>query len=248
MTVGHGGGETGEHLGEVMTRVARQLQEVHGDVEATLQAITASAVVTVPHADECGITYVVGRRRVEPRAWTSDLPKQVDALQERVGQGPCMDAAWEQEVVRVDDVRTDERWPEFAGEAAELGVGSMLCFQLFVEGDNLGALNLYSGLPGAFDEESQEIGLVFASHAAVALAGAEHEQNLRAGMGSRDVIGQAKGILMERYKLTPAQAFAVLARASQELNWKLFDVARELTDTGAVPRSRRRPDPARREV
>jgi hypothetical protein len=116
----------------------------------------------------------------------------------------------------------------------------MMCFQLFVEGDRLGALNLYSSVPHAFDDESEDVGLVFASHAAVALAGAEHEAHLRAGMGSRDVIGQAKGILMERHKLTADQAFEVLARVSQELNRKLVDVAHELTEIGAVPEAGRR--------
>ena len=135
-------GDATEHLGEVMSRVARQLQEEHGDVEGTLQAITAAAAATVPNAEACGISYVIGRKKVEPRAWTSDLPKNVDSLQERVGQGPCMDAVWEQEVVRVDDVGSDDRWPKFAKEAPGLGAGSMMCFQLFVEGDQLGALNL----------------------------------------------------------------------------------------------------------
>jgi hypothetical protein len=94
----------------------------------------------------------------------------------------------------------------------------------------------------AFDGESQDFDLLFASHAAVALAGAEHEANLRAGMDNRDVIGQAKGILMERHKLTADQAFGVLARVSQEMNRKLVDIARELSDTGAVPEGRRRRD------
>ncbi len=107
---------------------------------------------------------------MQSRAWTSDLPRSVDALQEELGQGPCLDAVWEHPVVRVDDVRSDERWPQFSGRAAELGAGSMMCFQLSVEGDVLGALNLYSRTAGAFDDDSREIGLMFASHAAVALA------------------------------------------------------------------------------
>jgi GAF domain-containing protein len=229
-------------LGAVMSRVSRQLQEEHGDVEATLQAITATAVRMVPHAEECGISYVLGRSKVEPRAATSDLPREVDALQERVGQGPCLDAVWESEIVRVDDVGADERWPEFAEQASGLGVGSMMCFQLFVTGDQLGAFNLYSRTPGAFDDESQEIGHMLAAHAAVALASAEQESHLRAAVSSRDVIGQAKGILMERHKLTADQAFGVLTRVSQEMNRKLVDVARELSDTGEVPRSRQRRD------
>ncbi|MCA0144136.1 GAF and ANTAR domain-containing protein [Blastococcus sp. LR1] len=229
-------------LADVMSRTARRLQEEHGDVEATLQAITAAAVKVVPHVDECGISYVIGRRKVEPRASTSALPREVDALQERTGQGPCMDAVWDDEVVRADDVRTDSRWPEFAREAADLGVGSMLCYQLFVEGDQMGALNLYSRTPGAFDRESEDFGHMLAAHAAVAIAGAEHEEHLRAAVNSRDLIGQAKGILMERHKLTADQAFGVLARVSQEMNRKLADVAREITDTGAVPSGTRRRD------
>jgi GAF domain-containing protein len=217
-----------------MSRVARQLQEDHGDVDATLRSITGAAVATVPGAHDCGISYVLARSKVEPRAWTSDLPQDVDALQDRLHEGPCLDAVWHSTVVRVDDVGADARWPRFALEAAALGVGSMLCLQLFVDGDQLGAMNLYSRARDAFDHESEEIGLMLAGHAAVALAGAEHEQNLRAGMAHRDLIGQAKGILMERHKLTAAQAFAVLVRTSSVTNRKLNDIAEELTMTGQL--------------
>jgi GAF domain-containing protein len=237
-----GAGASVPDLGAAMGRVARVLQEEHGDVEATLEAIASAAVTTVPGADECGISYVIGRSRVQPRAATSDLPRQVDALQEELQQGPCMDAAWDQEVVRVDDLAVDERWPELSRRASALGVGGLLCFQLFVAGDKLGALNLYSRVPHAFDEEAEEVGQMFAAHAAVALAGAEHEEHLRAGLRSRDLIGQAKGILMERHKLTADQAFAVLSQVSQEHNRKLVDVARELTETGTVPAARPRRD------
>ena len=232
-----GGSLDAQHdLNEVLSRVARRLQEDHGDVEATLRAITAAIISAVPHAEDCGISYVIGRKRVEPRAASSRRAHQADELQGRLGQGPCLDAVWEQEVVRVDDVSAaTDRWPEFAREAAALGIGSMLCFQLFVEGDQLGALNLYAGRPGAFAAEDEEIGHMVAVHAAVALAGAEHEQNLRRGLDSRDLIGQAKGILMERHKLTAHQAFGVLAQVSQETNRKLVDLAHEVTETGTVP-------------
>ncbi|MGY1836321.1 GAF and ANTAR domain-containing protein [Blastococcus sp. SYSU DS0510] len=229
-----------EGLGDLMSRVARRLQEEHGDVEGTLQAISATATWVVPNAEECGITYVIGRSKIESRASTSGLAESVDSLQERLEEGPCFDAVWDEQIVRVDDVGVDERWPEFGRQAAGLGVGSMLCFQLFVEGDRLGALNLYSRTPGAFHDDCQEIGVMFAAHAAVALAGAEHESNLRTGMSNRDVIGQAKGILMERHRLTADQAFGVLARVSQELNRKLVDIAGEITSTGAVPGTDRR--------
>ncbi|WP_091213515.1 GAF and ANTAR domain-containing protein [Geodermatophilus siccatus] len=222
-------------LGEVMGRVARSLQEQHGDVEATLRTLTDTAVGIVPGAEECTVTYVTGRRRVEPRAATGDLPRQVDEAQNRMQEGPCLDAVWEAETVRVDDMRTETRWPRFAAEAVELGALSSLSIQLFVEGDDLGALNLYARQPHAFGEESEDVGLVLAAHAAVAVAGAQNEEHLRRAVSSRDLIGQAKGILMERYKLTGDQAFEVLARVSQQTNRRLVDVADELTRTGSVP-------------
>ncbi len=235
MTPSRGGSDARPHLGEVMGRVARRMQEEHGDVDATLRAVTASAVATVPHASECSISYVTGRREVESRASTGDLSREVDALQGRLGEGPCLDAVWEEEVVRVDDVAAEQRWPRFAREAAALGAGSMMCSQLFVSGDQLGALNLYSRDPGVFDDEAQEIGMMLAAHAAVAIAGAEHEQNLRRAVDRRDLIGQAEGILMERYEITADQAFGVLARVSQQTDRRLADIARGLDDTGTVP-------------
>lgn len=222
-------------LGDAMSRVARQLQEEHGDVEATLQAITAAAVATVPHAEECSVSYVIGRATVEPRASTGELPRELDGLQQRLGEGPCLDVVWEHLVVRVDDIGADPRWPRFGALAAAEGIRSMMCFQLFVAGDQLGAMNLYSRRAAAFDDEAQGVGELFAGHAAIALAGAEHEEHLRLGMSHRDLIGQAKGILMERYRLTADQAFGVLARVSQEKNRKLVDIAGELTDTGSMP-------------
>ena len=223
------------NLSEVLSRLARELQEDHGNVDATLHAIAHAAVATVPHAEDCGVTYVIARHKLEPRASTGPVPKNVDALQERLGEGPCLDTVWDQLVVHVDDVGSDERWPRFAHEAKNLGVGSMMCFQLFVEGDQMGALNLYSPDAHAFDEESRDIGLLFAGHAAVALAGAEHEEHLRAGMSTRELIGQAKGILMERHKLTAAQAFALLVRTSSVTNRKINDIADELSATGRLP-------------
>ncbi len=232
---GEGGSGAAHDLGEVMGQVARSLQEEHGDVESTLQTLTATAVGIVPGAEECTVTYVTGRRRVEPRAATSDLPREVDEMQDRIQEGPCLHAVWDEQTVRVEDMRTETRWPRFAAEAVELGVLSSLSVQLFVEGDNLGALNLYARRPHAFSEESEDVGLVLAAHAAVAVAAAQNEEHLRRAVSSRDLIGQAKGILMERYRITADQAFQVLARVSQQTNRKLVDVAEELTRTGAVP-------------
>jgi len=104
----------------------------------------------------------------------------------------------------------------------------MLSFRLFVIAESFGALNLYGAAPGAFTDDSITTGEILAQHAAVALAGTTAEQHFAAALASRDVIGQAKGILMHRDNLTGLQAFAALARASQETNVKLVDVARIL--------------------
>jgi GAF domain-containing protein len=222
------------NLGEVMGQVARALQREHGDVEATLAAITRAAVGNVPGADECAVTLVTGRRRGTSRAATAELARAVDEVQERLGEGPCLSAVYEQATVRLDDLQHEHRWPRFAAAVAGLGMRSMLSFQLFVTGGNLGALNLYSRQAYAFGEESETIGLVFASHAAIALAGAQQEERMRTAMGTRELIGQAQGILMERFRITADAAFQVLVRASSHTNRKVADIAEELVSTGVL--------------
>jgi hypothetical protein len=140
-------------------------------------------------------------------------------------------------------MRSEPRWPRFAHRAAEAGAGSMLSFRLWVEGDDLGALNLYGRQPNAFDEESEQVGLLFVSHAAIAWASAQKQDQLAESVDARDLIGQAKGIVMERYKLDSLKAFALLVRTSQHTNLKLRDIAAELALTGRfgpIPPSNRR--------
>jgi hypothetical protein len=156
----------------------------------------------------------------------------VDAVQTETGQGPCIDAAYEHETVRVPDMASEERWPQFAARAFALGAASMLSIQLWVQGGDLGALNLFSRTAGSFTDESEHVGPLFASHAAIAFAGADKVHHLNIAIARRDLIGQAKGILMERFKITAVQAFSILVRVSQDSNRRLFDVAEELTHTG----------------
>ena len=217
--------------------LARSLQSVHGDVEATLRMITTRVLTGVPGTGHAGITLVTDSGRLEPRATTGPLPEKLDALQGEVGQGPCLQALWSQQTVRVDDLGADPRWPAFSARASEEGVGSMLCFQLFVRGRTLGALNLYAEPPGAFTEESEVVGLVFATHAAIALSAAQEIEHLRTAVDSHEVIGQATGIVMERYGLDAEGAFAALSRTSQDSNTRLREVARRVVTTGTFPRA-----------
>ena len=120
--------------------------------------------------------------------------------------------------------------------AAEIGAASMLGIQLWVEGDNLAALNLYSRRVDTFDDESEQIGLLFASHAAVAFASVQDMNHMRTALATRDLIGQAKGILMERYQVTGDQAFQMLVKVSNDNNLALRSVAENLASTGTLSR------------
>jgi len=228
---GHGlAPETLDDLAVRLSRTARAMEHEEGS-EETLAHVVRSAIDLVPGASEGSISLVVGRREVQSRGSSGDLPTEVDRIQSETGQGPCLDAVFEHQTVSVPDVASDARWPEFARQAARAGAMSMLSFQLFVEGDNLGALNLYGAVPHAFDADSEHIGLLFAAHAAVAFSGARKQETLRAGLATRDLIGQAKGILMERYSIDADPAFAVLVRVSRTTNRKLSDVSHELVST-----------------
>ena len=232
------GGNGPGGLGDLAVRLSDLARDLQGedDVEQTLLAIAAAAVSTVPGAQHASLSVVQRRREVHTRAWTDEACVKVDRVQYDTGQGPCLDAMYEQRTISVPDMSTEQRWPEFTRRTAELGVLSMLAFQLYVQQDTLGALNLYSADRNAFDADSEHVGLLFAAHAAVAMSGAQQQEHLNQAVAARDVIGQAKGILMERHKLTADQAFAVLTRASQQTNTKLVDVAVALAGGGDLTR------------
>ncbi len=216
-----------------LSKLARSLQDQR-DPHETLVAVVAAAVEMIPGVDEGSISVVLARKEVSSTAPSGDLPARIDRLQVETGEGPCIDAAYEERTVRVRDMSTETRWPTFAPLASKAGAASMLSFQLYVEAENLGALNLYARRPDAFDDESEHVGLLFASHAAVAFAAAQKQQNFGQAVATRDLIGQAKGILMERYKVTADEAFGLLVSASQQRGRKLREIAAELTETGEL--------------
>jgi GAF domain-containing protein len=222
------------NLAEVLSDVARSLDAEQG-MDEVLQAITASSVATIPGADYAGISLVKAKREIESVAATEDIVRRADQAQEEAGEGPCLDAVWEHDTFRVDDLEDEQRWPNYRARALELGIRSSMSFQLFTDGRNLGALNLYSQQPHAFDEDAEQIGLLFAAHAAIALRGEQRETELQKAVRSRDTIGVAKGILMERYKVTDDQAFGMLVRISQHEHIKLLDVAAFLARSGQEP-------------
>jgi GAF domain-containing protein len=224
----------GNGLAERLSALARSL-EMQPDLTSTLETVVRAAVATVPGAMEASISEIQRRRDVKTLAATGELPRAADHAQYDLGEGPCLDALYDQETIRLSDLDTEERWPRFVARARELGVGSMLAVQLFVDGENLGALNLVSRQPQAFGDESEHVALLFASHAAVAMSGERARGHLKAAVTTRELIGQAQGILMERFKITGETAFHMLMLASQDSNRKLRDIADELVATGELP-------------
>jgi GAF domain-containing protein len=222
--------EAGSDLAELMRDQAQSLHEARS-VDETLQGITEAAIGTIPGVEWAGITLVTDRRQLETRAPTNPIVARVDVEQYDAGEGPCLSALWDDMVVRADDIETESRWPIWAKQVRGLGVGSMLAFRLFVRGNVLGALNTYAPAAGAYDDDSESVGALFAAHAAIALSGAEEIEQLRRAASTRDVIGQAKGILMERHDLdSDTAAFDLLVRASQTTHRKLHEVAREVVE------------------
>src|SRR5438552_11392276 len=217
-------------LADVLAAAARALSAVT-TIQETLDVIVALAVEVIPGADLAGFSLVAPESIRTPSS-NGPIVVELDSLQAELGEGPCLSAIAEQTVCYSPDLSTDARWPRFAPAAAELGMGSLLAEPLFVGDRILGALNLYSRRVDAFDEADMATALLFSTHAAIALSQAqtragdvELTRQLREAIESRDVIGQAKGILMERERVDADVAFDMLRRASQRLNIKLRDVA-----------------------
>lgn len=220
-------------LARDLSELARVLQ-AENDVGAALRRISDAALTEIPAASAAGIT-IMERGRYHTAAATTAVLEEIDRVQYQENDGPCVTSLREEVTVRSDDLADEQRWPKYAAAALESGFGSLMSFQLFADGDTLGALNVYGAKSGAFVDEDEDAGLLLASHAAVAISGKRTEANLRTALESRDVIGQAKGILMERFKLNADQAFQVLVAVSQHQHRKLRDVADDLAATGDLP-------------
>jgi GAF domain-containing protein len=142
-----------------------------------------------------------------------------------------VDSLHTESMVVLEHARTDERWPHYLPRAVELGLRAQLALRLYNDGETLGGLNLYSTESDTVDEEARHVAELFASHAAIALGRARHEHQLNEAIASRKVVGQAIGIVMERYEIAEDRAFHFLVRASSTSNTKLRDVAQEMVDS-----------------
>ena len=210
-------------VARALSDVARSL-EAEPDLHHTVEGIAAAVTDTVSGAEDAGVSLWEGKS-LRTVASTSDLVEQVNNLEHELNEGPCLEALHMRRTYRIDDMAHESRWPRFAAAAQAHGIQSMLGYRLFTSGRTLGSLDLYSTQPSAFDAEAEIVGELFAAHAAIALLGSTQHAEWQAALNSRDNIGMAKGILMNRDGLTDVQAFNVLVSASQHANMKVHDVA-----------------------
>ncbi|MCW2525516.1 MAG: hypothetical protein JWM76_376 [Pseudonocardiales bacterium] len=231
-------------LSTIFTNVAERFAQPVSLADASC-VLTATALVTVPGAEHAGLTLITRQTETfATHAATDELVHRVDAAQYALGSGPCVDAVLVDRISHATDLRTDSRWPDFGRQASQLGVVSMLSFRLPLADDAgmIAGLNLYSTQAEAFDEVSETIGMLLATHGALAIAGAlarNKAMNLHRALESNREIGAAMGILMTKYKLTREEAFKVLRITSQDANRKVAALATEVVDTGTINLSRR---------
>ncbi len=220
---------------ELLSETVRAMGAADG-LTHTLEAAVAGALEIIPHAEHAGLSLVFDRTRIVTPAATDRIALRGVELQYELGEGPCLQAIHEQGTVWSGDLTVERRWPRWSRRASdELGVRSMLCFQLFVTHDTLGALNLYSGQLNAFQSEDRTSGLALAAHIAVALSSAQNPESRASAVHGASTIGQAQGILMQRYELVPSQAFLVLARAAQRDDCTLLNIAERLVESAVRP-------------
>ena len=200
-------------------------------VEEVLAGVTAAAMQLIPGTDTAGVLLIGKGGKFDSVAGTDELPHQLDELQMKFNEGPCVQAALDDVIVRTEDFRSEERWPKYSPAVVEIGVLSGLSIKLYTAERTAGALNLFAFKPHAFDADDETTGVVLAAHAAAAILASRHGEQLESALSTRDRIGQAKGIIMERFSIDDVQAFEMLRRLSQDSNTRLIDVAQRVIET-----------------
>jgi GAF domain-containing protein len=235
----------GADVAETFARLALELHDADG-VGETVDAVVQFAL----HALNCsyaGVALTTRGARPQIAAVTDPVVADVYNLQLSTSVGPLVTVMQERTTVLIRDTGADNRWPEWAAKVAALGVRSVLDVPLLTGSGttrSVGVLGLYSPCPDAFSQDDEAIAHILARHAAVAVASARHDETMTSAVDARKLVGQAMGILMERFDLDSDRAFAVLQRYSQDTNTKLRDVAQQLIDTRKLPHQPARADGA----
>ncbi|TCC52257.1 ANTAR domain-containing protein [Kribbella capetownensis] len=222
---------------DAFARLAIELHDAPG-VDETVDAVVQFALQAL-NCTYAGVALYSRGSQAEIAAVTDPVVRDVYDLQLGTQNGPLVTALRDRSTVLIRDTTTDDRWPEWAAKVAALGVRSVLDVPLATGGAaraTVGVLGLYSPFPDAFTEDDEAIAHILARHASVALASARHERSMAQAVDARKLVGQAMGILMERFDVDGDRAFAILKRYSQDTNTKLRDVAQQLIDTRKLPR------------
>jgi transcriptional regulator with GAF, ATPase, and Fis domain len=195
-----------------------------------LTKLTSASSALVPGAD-CAKISMIDNGSLRSIAATSQLISSLDSAQQAARHGPCLEAISARQAIGCDDLRTDARWSRFACHATNAGLRSVLCIPIDVPGSSGATLSLFGFRVGAFGAESQTLGAMLAKYAAIALINQRKESQFTAALATRDVIGQAKGMIMERFAVDATQAFAMLTAISQETNTPVRDVAARFVES-----------------
>jgi GAF domain-containing protein len=220
-------------------RIAEIVQNLHSrqdaDADTVIAELAEHAAVEIPGAQYSGITVTRNRKTIDTPAASHHYPLLLDTIQQRHREGPCLTAAWNEKTVLVADLENDERFPRYRRDVLEeTPIRTIMAFQLFIAGETMGALNVYAETPGVFGPETREIGQIFAVHSSVAWNSARRDAQFKQALSSRDTIGQAKGMIMERYSVDAIRAFEMLRKLSQESNVPLTQIAAELVAKGSA--------------
>jgi len=218
---------------DVFARLANELHEQE-TFDETVERLVESAPALVG-SDFASVLLARRGRHLEAGAATDPIAEKLDQLQIEYAEGPALDAVRDAGTLLVPDLTADDRWPRWSAGAAQLGVASVLVVRLWTSHAIWGTLNLYAIRPRHFDANSVGIAEILGRHASIAVASARNEESLTQAIDARKLIGQAQGILMERYDLDDRRAFDVLRRYSQDHNIKLNEVARLLVSTRRLP-------------
>ncbi len=209
------------------------------DMASILDDVVRFVCRRIPGADECSLT-LIRDDKATTVASTGSLPLKLDEVQYEFGYGPCLEAGRSDEMLQIDDVAIETRWPSYLAEARQLGLGSSVSFPLPVENYLVGALNVYGRQPNAFSATSIALGRALGRHITAALSLAETSLNhrdrvahLEKAVQSHSVIDQAKGIIMAQQKCSGDVAFAMLRKLSMDQNIKLYELAAALVTSAS---------------
>lgn len=214
-----------------IAEVARRIYERRSTGGGVVAELAEHAAAELPGVDYANVTVTAGQFGIETSSATHPNATLLDDIQRRHREGPCLSSAAERRIIHVKDLERETRWPLFCEEALKsTPVRSIMGFQLFTTGKSIGALNVFAERPDAFDEQTRQLGSLFAAYAALVWDAAQRESQFQEALASRDVIGQAKGMIMERYAMNADRAFDMLRQLSHDTNVPLAEVAAKIVD------------------